>query len=205
LSKSIFDTNVSKNFLLTGHFHLIPKLCPDTRYLPATVYEELVKGQKFYARQGAEDSSLVKYALLFADLDKQLKASGFVKPNILQSSNAEEKRFFSHLIAEDRIDPGEIECFALAAYRGFTLYSDDKGLHEEVQAFNSGTSTFRGNPPHRPLEIHSTIWLLIKAVETKLLDFRTAGILYDEMRFELKSRLPPYPLNEIIMERSVYW
>lgn len=205
----VFDANVLKNILLSGRLSLLPELCPGQRYLPISVYNELLDTRRAFQRMLGRSprDALVRINMLLQDLDAHLERAGLVRLNVLQSDNPDELEFYACLDEEDRIDPGETECIALAAYRDLTLYSDDLGAFREVLAINSDTADCLRDPSTMtlPLTTHGTIWLLIKAAQEGRLTLQKASDAYDFMRFELRSRLPRHPLGTIMADPSQYW
>jgi predicted nucleic acid-binding protein len=145
--------------------------------------------------------------MLLQDFDGHIERAELVRLNLLQSDKPAEIEFYACLADEDRIDPGEIECITLAAYRDLTLYSDDLGAFREVQAINSGTADCLHDQGAMtlPLTAHGTIWLLLKAAQENYLTLKEASDAYDFMRFELRSRLPRLPLGTIMADPSQYW
>ena len=205
----VFDANVLKNILLSGHLSLLPELCPGQRYLPVSVYNELLDTKRAFQRMlgRSPTDALVRINMLLQNLDAHLERGGLTRLNVLQTDNANEFEFYVCLDDEDRIDPGETECITLAAYRDLTLYSDDLGAFREVQAINSGTAACLRDQGAMtlPLTAHGTIWLLLKAAQEGHLTLREASDAYDFMRFELKSRLPRHPLGAVMADSSHYW
>jgi hypothetical protein len=210
----IFDTNVLKNFLLTHLVGLIPKLCPGNLYLPAAVRAELQTMKAEFPRVRASRAGTLTTADLVyvQQLDQHrstLGKHGFAPLNILGSVEPTELDFWACVDALDRIDPGETEGLALAAYRGLTLYSDDQAVvriaellaNEELGCPPYGTEAL----PFPRVEVHSSIYLLLRAVEQGLLSENLAERYYREMRNDIGSRLPRMPLAQIRQSPARYW
>jgi hypothetical protein len=205
----IFDANVLRNFLLTGTLALLPKICSGKLYLEEIVYEQLARGKLVYRRVHVKhpDDPHHLYPERFEALDAALKQCGFIKLSLAQSRNAAEQAYLACLVDEDAMDAGDIECLVLAACRGFTLYSDDLGLCREVQVLNAGNSPCprygTGAPPHLPVEIHSTAWLLLEGIRHGHLSQTVAEALWREM--QSLARLPTETLMQLAAGRGRYW
>ena len=211
MSRHIFDNNVLKNFLLTGQSHLLSHVCPGQLCISKAVKEELHKTKRHFLnrsrpyRQPEATASLAYHA---QQVDAAMQRLEFQELSLMQRGDPTELELLTCLLDEDRIHSGEIECLVLAVCRGSTIYSDDRGLRDEVKTFNSGTALclpgetdFRG----LPITMHSTIWLLIEAIGQGRLDMLEAGKIYDAMIYDIGSNLPPYAFKNVITDPEKYW
>lgn len=205
----IFDANVLKNFTLSGHLALLPQLCSGPCYLPSSVYNELMATKRAFKvlANRVPSAEVVGINVVLQNLDASLQNAGLLRVNLLQTDRPDELAFWTCLHEEDRIDPGETECIALAVYRDLTIYSDDRAALLEVEAINSRTADCirMVGDPRLPLTMHSSIWLLLKAAQEGLLTLTEASRAYEFMIDVLKSRLPRHPLASVMTDRSKYW
>lgn len=210
----VFDTNVLKNFLLTDLVDLIPKLCPGNLYLPAAVRAELrtmtIEFPRVRAsRAGKLSMADLGYVQRLKQQQATLKSHNFVELGVLHSANSEEIGFWSCVDKLDRIHPGETEGLALAAYRDLVLYSDDQAVvriadqlaNEELGCPPYGSET----PPFPYVDVHSSIYLLLQAVEQNLLAEDVAESRFHEMRNDIGSRLPRMTLTQLRQSPASYW
>lgn len=151
MSGYVFDANVLKHFLTTGLVSELAQLCPGRRHAPITVYsDELAKLRDNFdtLHRDLPLEELTRYSQRLRTYDATLAKHGFTSVNVMAGDDAEAQAFLACQEDEDRIDPGEAECLAIAAYRGDIVYSDDYAFKQEVEAVNSSTSPCPRNPRH---------------------------------------------------------
>jgi hypothetical protein len=201
---------VLKNFLLSGEIPLLRALCPGNLYVAQTVAAEIKRMCHIYRRLHPHPTAVqMAYANRYDQASHTMSANGVVELSVLHGADVEAEAFLACLDREDRIDAGEIECLALAAYRGLTVYSDDLAFKLEVDRLNDGNSVCppygRSLPPHLPVIVHTTPWLLLKAIDDGHCAANQADDLYEEMRDEIGSRLPSGPLTGFRHAANSYW
>ena len=200
----VFDANVLKNFLLAGLVSELARVCPGSRRVPGTVWgSELAKLHGSFARLHRELplEDRARYEGRLRSYPETLRDHHFARVNLFAQPDDEELAFLACLLDEDRIDPGEAECLAIAAYRGATVYSDDYAFKLEVDMLNRGLSacprTGYGPPLHLPVMVHGTVHLLHQAIDGAVLTREEAEQRYAEMRDQIGSRLPPGTLANL--------
>ena len=123
----------------------------------------------------------------FHGLDAKLRSLGVVEMRLSTiEAHLEAFTFFGCCVSNERMDAGEAESFALAATRGWTFYTDDLPAKRAVDRYNAGD--FRcptygtAMTLHQPVPVHSTAWLLLKAVATDILLQTEAEAIFLEMQ-----------------------
>lgn len=193
----VFDANVLKNFLATGLIPTLAQLCGGPRSVPATVHNvDLAKLRDSFPRfhHDLPPQQLARYSQRLKRYPQTLLQDDFTVIDVLRGSDAAEQTLLACEIDEGRIDPGEAECLAIAAYRDRIVYSDDYAFKLEVEAINDEVAHCPrcGQPPlpYRPIDVHGTVYLLLAAVDARLLTHSQADGHYQAMRNDLGSRLP---------------
>jgi len=198
----VFDANVLKNFIATGLSPLLAQLCPVPRHVPTVVWkDELERLARSYARLHGDlpADDLATYVDRLNNANATLQDQGFTEINVFKGTDVAEQAFLVCVLDDDRIDPGEAECLAIAAYRGDTVYSDDYAFKRIVDALNCGTTSCPRDgvdpPPHLPIVVHGTVRILLDAVDQGLLPLPEAERAYATMREAVGSRLPDGTLH----------
>jgi hypothetical protein len=206
----IFDANTPRNLILTATIELLPHICPGDLLVAQTVHGELQRGATRFPRANASalgDPLWAGFVHRFQDMEATLQGTGMQVRSVSTHENHRDMHaFLACLIDEEVMEAGEAEGLALAAFKGFTLYSDEMKVRDVVQDLNAGQleCPYSGDvrPPFLPLEVHTTAWLLQQAVKQGLVEISDAEEVWSQM--QIVARLPNLSLARV-WEEGRYW
>lgn len=199
--------------MLIGAEGLLPRLLVGHLRTAQTVMEELHEGRRVFGNLHHADIATNPARAAQADRFNRYQSSlatAGVQTLALSDHPAVRDRyqFFACLADEDVMDPGEAECFTHATYRNLILYTDDRGAYEAVEAYNAGACPcpYSGQdaPPHHPVEVHSSAWLLLEGVRLRQLTLTAAEDLWSQM-MDVWPRHPGKTLTLMQTQSNSYW
>jgi hypothetical protein len=208
----IFDANTLHNLALASALSMLPETLDGRLYLGRVVRRELERGARRFPQANLHklpDPRWSAYIARFQGLDAQLDALGFTTLEVTSASTRPgEFAFLACLQDEWLMEEGEAEAFTLAAYRGLILYSDEWKVNEEARNYTADhfPCPYFGNgpPSHARVEVHTTAWLLLEAVEKRVVTFQEADAYYLAMR-EVWPRHPRKTLAQLRDGEGIYW
>jgi hypothetical protein len=214
----IFDTNTIRNFVLTDSEYLLPKVCPGQLYGSSVVIDELKRGARAFEKQcrvelDAGDTRRHRQFTAFNQMATRLKGIGLIEVAVTTASkHADMMRFFACLLdsSKEDMDAGEAESFALAAYRGFDFYTDDRYAMLTIEKYSTTPNLLKcpppgeDPPPHQKILVHSTTWLLLKAIRESHISEMKAERIFDDMR-SVWGHHPQRTLAEMQRKPDLYW
>jgi hypothetical protein len=209
----VFDANTLRNFVLIGKANLLPLVCEGTLTWSGIVKDELAKGPKAFKRQFERellmgDTQRHDHLLAFEKLETTLTDLEFINTRLNTSTaQAEMFLFFVCLVESERMDEGEAESLAFAAYRDRIFYTDDLHAYKAVERYNSGQSRcppYGANPPpYARVKVHSSAWLLIEAVNQQHLTMKQAEAIFNNM-VSVWGRHPRKTLTDL-QKKGLFW
>lgn len=211
MTHHIFDANTLRNLALADMLQYVPDIVEGICCMGSVVRQELRRGASVYPKRHQHrlaDPNWRQYITRFQQLDAELKRLGFQERAVSSASRrAGEFAFLSCLTEEDVMEAGEAEAFTLAVYRDMTLYSDERKVYYEGQAFNAADfpCPYAGDtPPEYDVTVHSTAWLLLEGVRKGVFDMARAEAAYLEMR-TFWQRHPNKTLAQLQAGDGMYW
>lgn len=211
----IFDANTLRNLALVDQLDVLPLVCSGTLYRSGVVKDELKRGPPAFERSHHEAlrrGHPERSAQLnrFRGLDTALSALQVREVRLTtNAAHQEALKFFVCCQDTEGMDPGEAESLALAATRGWSFYTDDLQAKRATDRFNADQF---GCPPygsdlalHRPVAVHSTVWLLLEAVQCGVRSLADAELAFSQMR-DVWDRHPQQTLSQLRQRgSSAYW